>query len=886
MESLISQTLPNFANGVTQQPPTLRLNSQGETQENGLSTVAQGLKKRPPTRHIKKILETAPTDAFLHTINRDLSEQYVVVIADGDIKVFNIEGIEQTVTFPEGKAYLETLEPSVDFAAVTVADYTFIVNKTTTVLENSLYTPARPFEALVNVKSGNYGKTYSIDLNGVTVASYSTPNGGTASDAALISTDYIAAQLETSFGKTYSGQALSNLVWLNYTKNTYTTSNVANQSGIGYNFGGTTTVTTMQTNTYFYGLEFDLPSGATLANTTVYLSGVPAAFSNITGNRWRALFSERTTMPTGTSLNSSSSIIMQRDGSVLRLHGNTDFTISVKDGFNNNSMVSIKGTTQFFSDLPSARGFNGFKVQIAGSPDNASDNYYAEYTSETSTWKESVAPNISTGIFDDSMPWALVRTSDGSFNFFSPEWTGRTVGDRKSSPDPSFVGKKISDVFFYRNRLGFLCDEAISMSQDGQFFNFYPITIISILDSDRIDVTTAHTKVANLKHAVGFNKQLLLFSEQTQFLIEDAGILTPKTISVKVVTEFPCNTIARPVGVGKNVYFVADRDEWSQFREYFPDANNFNYDSLDITAHLPKYIPSGVFKITAAPNEDMLVALSNKEPNALYIYKFFWSNTEKLQSSWSKFTFDPSVTILNADFLLSTLLLVLRRPDGVYLETMNMALGGRDSDEPFLTHLDRKVQLGSEAFSYDSGYTTIDQTSLGYSPQYGNNKLAIKSGTGLTTGTILDVIWDGTTAKVEGNYTGATATFGQTYTFTYELSPIVMKTKAITTAAQSSDSEGRLQIRKVSFNYSESSYFKVTVHPEGRAVNTYIYSGKVLGQTSGTVGLISESLGKFIVPVVSRNTTVKIAVSNDSPLPSSFLSADWEGLYVKRSKQV
>ena len=51
--SLISRTIPNFVNGVSQQPPSLRLESQGELQENGLSSVIKGLEKRPGFHHIK-----------------------------------------------------------------------------------------------------------------------------------------------------------------------------------------------------------------------------------------------------------------------------------------------------------------------------------------------------------------------------------------------------------------------------------------------------------------------------------------------------------------------------------------------------------------------------------------------------------------------------------------------------------------------------------------------------------------------------------------------------------------------------------------------------------------------------------------------------------------
>ena len=43
---LVSKSIPNFVNGVSQQPPSLRLESQGEVQENGLSDVVDGLKKK------------------------------------------------------------------------------------------------------------------------------------------------------------------------------------------------------------------------------------------------------------------------------------------------------------------------------------------------------------------------------------------------------------------------------------------------------------------------------------------------------------------------------------------------------------------------------------------------------------------------------------------------------------------------------------------------------------------------------------------------------------------------------------------------------------------------------------------------------------------------
>jgi hypothetical protein len=795
--ALISSSIPNFVNGVSQQPFTLRLNSQGEVQENGLSTVSQGLRKRPPTQHLKKIQSSPLANCFVHTINRDSTERYVAVVTNGDLKVYDIAGNEKTVAFPNGKGYLSSSSPSTSFSAVTVADYTFLVNEGVTVAQGSTTVATRPYEALINVKAGNYGKVYKVIINGNTVGSYDTPDGSQAAEVDNISTDFIADQLVSSM-----------------------------------------------------------------------------AGNGITGaNGWT----------------------LTRDGSVIYLaRSASDFSIRTEDGFNYGGMVAIKGKLQKFADLPANCSVNGFVVEITGtgSGEQASqpfDSYFVKFETANGSngvgvWKECPKPGIIANFDASTMPHILVRESDGSFTFKQSTWKNRIVGDNTSNPFPSFIGRKLSDVFFYRNRLGFLADEAVIFSEAGEYFNFTRTTVTQLLDSDPIDVNASHTKVSLLKHAVPFNKQLLLFSEQTQFIIEQNELLTPKSLGIKVATEFPCNVNAKPVGIGKNVYFAVDKGDWSAFREYFADLNNLTNDSLDVAAHIPKYIPSGIFKIAAAPNEDIMACLTVGDPSSVYIYKYFWANNDKLQSSWSKWSLGSDATILNVDFIGSEMYLVVNRADGAYLEKINVSLGDIGVGEPYTVHLDRKVQLVAGNVDYSGGYTVISQTALGYAPSTGTYQLVVKSHPTLKAGEIYEAIWDGTNIKVPGNVTGGTYAFGRKYVFTYEMSTITVRS-ATSSGGQKSDTEGRLQLRKVAFNYADTGYFTVAVTPSGRDTYDYVFSGKVLGD-SAVINRYNVASGRFIVPIVSRNIGTAITIQNDSPLPSSFLSADWEGFYAKRSQPI
>ena len=221
--ALISQSIPNLINGVSQQPPSLRLNTQAEVQENGLSSVVNGLSKRPSADHIADLGVITNSDkAFIHTIRRDENEFYSLVIdTAGAIKVFDKDGVSKTVT-NNASSYLSGLtDPSKEIAAVSIADSTFIVNKNTTVAKGTTTSSSRNPEALVYVKQADYSSTYRLKVTkgGSTSTVEFATKSSTQSSTALTqnaergaSTDLIAENLNT-----FSGTAVSTTYYENIT---------------------------------------------------------------------------------------------------------------------------------------------------------------------------------------------------------------------------------------------------------------------------------------------------------------------------------------------------------------------------------------------------------------------------------------------------------------------------------------------------------------------------------------------------------------------------------------------------------------------------------------------------------------------------------------------
>lgn len=164
---LVAGKIPSLINGVSQQPLSQRLSSQGTVQENAVSSPADGLSKRPPTEHVARLLaESGPYDK-VHFIDRDENEKYVAVFHGERVMVYDLTGKRYNVYGTKAAYdYLSTSRPSRDITCLTLADQTLVVNKTVSVRRDREHAyPNQLNMALVWIRAGNYGSTYRIKLN-------------------------------------------------------------------------------------------------------------------------------------------------------------------------------------------------------------------------------------------------------------------------------------------------------------------------------------------------------------------------------------------------------------------------------------------------------------------------------------------------------------------------------------------------------------------------------------------------------------------------------------------------------------------------------------------------------------------------------------------------
>ncbi len=630
-------------------------------------------------------------------------------------------------------------------------------------------------------------------------------------------------------------------------------------------------------------------------------------------------------MQSPTSGSALSGFTISQNGPVLwiRKNDNSDFTIDSNDTQGNSQITLVKNSVQRFSELPTVAP-NNFVVEIKGDRTSSFDNYYVKFVTnnnqsfEEGQWEETVKTGITYQIDPSTMPHLLLKQTDNSWRlqaadgssytsnsvtYTLPKWSERTVGDLDSAPNPSFVDKKINNIFFFRNRLGFLADDDVIMSRVSEFFNFFPETATTIIDSDPIDVAASHTKISILNYAVSMGEQLILFSEQTQFVLtasDDA--LTPKTANIIVATEFESNVDITPVSAGSSIYYATKKGNFTGVREYISQPGVAIKDASDITIHIPEYITSSVYKMAVSSNEDVLVLVGSADPNTLYINKWLYGdNFKKVLNSWSKFTFNSGRTIRNIDFVGTDLYIVFDETNGATLEILPFEPDFVDHYADFEYCLDHKMiesKSGlSIAYSTSTGKTTwtlpyrlrAKMTIVGRSLSSTETSTYVTS-TGITrnlkTGEIIQTTnsTDGSTATItaNGDYRNSKVIIGEPYEMQFRLS----KQRLTSNDNKGDILGGRLQLRNFYFKYQDTGFFTVEVTPEDRDTSTYKFTGDILGTSASTIGVLNLDTGTFKTPIMSRADKVDIDIKNNTYLPCKLTGAEYEAMFHMRSRRI
>lgn len=539
--ALVSKSIPNFINGVSQQPPSLRLESQGEAQENGLSDVVDGLKKRPPTKFLKKLVrcnsswtESISTadpsgdlgannvqeltsnelaSAYIHTYKRSADEQYtVVILPDATAPIVLTYDILGNLRYESGKSswladgttiaydeidpatdlevtrygnsddtsYLVGLNATAldktDLTSTSIADATFLVNKTKQVeMSTSLAPEDTANEALVYLKSTNYGREYTVKITSQTKTTTIDSN---AAGGNPVSTEENDSNNDKGFELRVSNiiedlrsnlkdkaAVTSSVVASRSNPAGYKESNIIRAGQIAGTNGGTLFIpfgvdnqnlantvagitNAVTTNNKFllqvtaggrivpyssYNVVSSPSAGIEIANSYAWDQGQKVDVIKVNGvmgstrvTSWRypsnqitvsKLSADQTNQDIQfypTAYNEEPFFVVSTAKSTDPTDASFgDFDILVTDDDGGSNLRAFKDTAKAFTDLPN-QCVEGFRIAVVGDNQKKEDNFHVQFTGNGGSgyWKETVKAGIQNKFDLSTMPHTLRQDPD------------------------------------------------------------------------------------------------------------------------------------------------------------------------------------------------------------------------------------------------------------------------------------------------------------------------------------------------------------------------------------------------------------------------------------------------------------------------------------------
>jgi hypothetical protein len=919
--TLISQSFPSLIGGVSQQAPSQRLPTQVEFQENCLNSITQGMRKRPNTVYLSEldVGDGSLNDAYIHQIKRDRYEQYILTIKPSGISVYDRNtGFSYPVVNQSNannvspvnylKLSGEAENSRMSYQALTSADTTYILNKTQPVMRTTgIVTTADGFkrEAITighfnYPDASSYERLYEEDfyrdpydpynkynrrVPRQPLASYKFSDGNTyfLEETENTSPSEIAQKVKEHYESDpayadYKFYVSSNIIYVDYPETldpiplydfSYAYTRLVidqwyptdyevisrKETSAAINLLSEETSALCHVRQADYNVTYRLHvNGMSFSHTT------PEA----TAERARAGLSIQSIMSSIVSkVNASSAPIEAQLGNgyfTVKTSDGSELSVSADDDLNGQAFVAVHEKAQLFSDLPS-KAPDGFLVKIVGSVEDEGNGYWVKFiqTGEGGQghWEESRAPDEMHILDATSMPHVMVR--DASEAYISPdnplgihfvfkeaEWDEREVGDNDATPFPSFVSewdfennvptqlRYIHAMTFHKNRLVFASDENIIFSEAGNYWNFFRTTAQTIKDSDPIDISVLSQVVNPIKGMVSAQKELILYGSRQQYSLKSGDIFSAATVWADPIASYDVDLSAQPQYVGNSVFFVVNREKFNGiFESHVQDEQ---HEAMDVTAHVPEYVGGRIRKLAPSGSEDVLLVLPDTlegEGSEVYQYSHKTQGTEKVHSAWNTWTFKQDV--LDIEIEGSVAYMVTHLDGKYYCEVMNLSEDSLRDNLGVPVFLDQRQEIPTESTTPEGMSEVV----------YKGRKFV---GYPYVQRTILTQIYlrDGNNRTVQ---------------------------------------TGRLQLRRLTLNFDETTSFDVKVKQEAREERVTHYEGRVLGSVTQRIGRIPVDSGTLTVPLFGRAKGMVVEIFNDSPFDCRIQSGEWEGLYHNRARR-
>jgi hypothetical protein len=224
-----------------------------------------------------------------------------------------------------------------------------------------------------------------------------------------------------------------------------------------------------------------------------------------------------------------------------------------------------------------------------------------------------------------------------------PEFPASAAGDNTTAPLPAFVGKRITLLTTFQNRLIVGSGGTLNISATGDYLRFFPKSVLTVPSDDAFEVTAQGSDTDVLRQAVLYGRDLLLFGDNRQYAISGKEALTPTGISLSVVSTTPGAAGVAPQAIGGYLFFANTGERGTAVAQLQPSLDPNNPQVIPVSENLTGYLAGAPVETARRGNPDTLYLRTDGAPGIIFQYRFMDSAKGRVHSSWSKTAFSPAL---------------------------------------------------------------------------------------------------------------------------------------------------------------------------------------------------------------------------------------------------
>ena len=474
----------------------------------------------------------------------------------------------------------------------------------------------------------------------------------------------------------------------------------------------------------------------------------------------------------------------------------------------------------------------------------------------------------------------LSDTSDHTL-YSTPQWADALVGDDVTNPEPSFIGKTINKMLFFRNRFALLADENIILSRPGDFYNFFAKSAIQFVSSDPIDISASSEYPAILYDGIQVNTGLVLFTKNQQFMLTtDSDVLSIQTAKINSISNYNFNFTTNPISLGTTIGFLDNAGKYSRFYEMANVVREGEAQVVEQSAVVPRLFEKDL-RLISNSRENSIIFFSEEGSSTLYGFRYFDQIQERKLSSWFKWTVTGTIQYHCVQD--DALYVVVRNNNKDQL--LKYALKKDSStltvDTTNRVHLDHL--MSTSGWSYNA--TTNKSTKAKPTGLESTNQLAAydvddtisPSNEYLAVGRYGEITVNGSNLELNGDWSGQTFLIGYLYTMQVDLPTIYY----LSQSGQSwrADTRANTIIHRVKLGFGPVGIYESTLTRKGKTDYTELFEVTPADEyAANTSGIFDDNVLRTI-PVYDRNINTSLTIKSTHPGPATLHNMTWEGVY-------